>query len=337
MAYDPADLKLPGWLLSWLEKIIRIRLSVAPSWCMGLTRLGAVFLLLAAGVVGAAVYSGNNLLYLCGTMLIAFGMAAAGSAYLMLRYPPDLARIMPESIGAGAAFNLRQAMDWHPALGAMVDVTWEGEGVQACFDIRCTNENSLVIGQMPRLIRGMYAFNKQIFGTEAPIGLWRIERCRDESWLLAVLPEPIVWAGSGSAAGSGEQAKRGEGDVFSDLRAYVPGDMPTRIHWKKAIDGDWAVKRFTSSGSPLHDCLCVDLRAQPGLEFERLLGCVYSWMLNHPTLRLVLGQEIFELGEPAGWQAAIMALAAAQPEHAPPIESGGMLLSVINDEVRRAA
>jgi len=336
MAYDPADLKLPGWLLSWLEKIIRIRLPVRPGWRVGLTRLGAVFLFLSTGVVGAAVYSGNNLLYLCGAMLLAFGMAAAGSAYLMLRCPPDLARIMPDSIGAGAAFNLRQSMDWQPALGAVVDVVWEGELARISFDIRCTMENSLVIGQMPKLRRGMYTFSRQRFGTEAPIGLWRIERSRNEDWQLAVLPEPIAWMGAGAGFGAG-QPDGGEGDVFSDLRAYVPGDMPTRIHWKKAIDGDWAVKRFLSSGSPLNECLCVDLRAQPGPEFERLLGCAYGWMLNHPTLRLVLGQEIFELGEPAGWQAAVMTLAAAKPEHNPPIESSGMMLSVSHEEVRRAA
>ncbi|RMG81653.1 MAG: hypothetical protein D6712_15870, partial [Chloroflexi bacterium] len=74
MAYDPADLRLPPWLLRLFDALVRVRLPVGPKWRLGLTRPGVMYALALFGIWAAAFYSGNNLLYLCGSVLLAISL-----------------------------------------------------------------------------------------------------------------------------------------------------------------------------------------------------------------------------------------------------------------------
>ena len=334
MAYDPADLRLPRSLLALLDVLVRIRLPVWPGWHLGLARPGALHLASMSGVWAAALYSGNNLLYLCGAMLLALAVAGLFVAVRLLNHVPQLAALMPEFSESGATVALHQRLPSSFPYAACVDVTWRGAHT-ATATVRCSPDVSALIARLEKMPRGIYDFLEQRLSTEAPLGMWRLEHTRQETWQWVVLPRSVAWSGTGLESRSGGEAHR-EGDEWRDLRAYVRGDPLSRIHWRKAFQGDWSVKQFSDeSAIAQQQFLRADLRGPPGDAFERLLGRVYFWMQSCPEGTLALGSRMFELSDANQLKSAMLSLAAATPEASPPAGQGGVLLSI--EEGRRAA
>lgn len=343
MAYDPADLHLPAWLLRLLDAAVRIRLPLAPSWYIGFTRPGVLFMGALAGVWAAAVYSGNNLLYLCGAMLLSLLLVGVGTAMYLLRSVPTVARYMPEAMHAGSPRVLRESMDFSSSFVAMVDIAWqadapaEASAQAASLRLRCMRGEGLLTGILRGDRRGVFQLSRQILTTEAPLGMWRLQYQRREAWDAVVLPAQVPWQ-FGMEAGRAQQQTVKEGDEWRDLRAYVPGDVLARVHWRKVMHGgDWLVKRFAGGEQEqARDMLRVDLRLPAGLghpAFERLLGRASFWLDQrlaaepiHGTL--ILGRQRFDLDDTEQRQRGLRALAAAMPETLPPAGEGGMLLSL---------
>ncbi len=333
MAYDPADLRLPPLLLRLLDAIVRVRLPVWRGWRLGVTRPGALFVAALAGVWAAALYSGNNLLYLCGAMLLMLAVAGLAVAARLLTDMPYLAPVMPALGEAGTPSVVGCRLSHAFPFAACVEVRW-CDGVHAL--LRCTPEGSRLQAHAPAMPRGLYDLNAQELVTEAPLGLWRLMRRRNDAWQRAVLPAPVAWSDAAAYAGAQSSRPFREGDEWRDLRAYVRGDPPARIHWRKAVMGEWAVKRFSDGQAAAQTAILrVDLRGVPGDAFERLLGRVCFWMRSREAGRLVLGSREFDLADAAERRAAFCALAAARPESAPPAGHGGLLLAL--GEQRRAA
>jgi len=333
MAYDPADLRLPPLLLRLLDAIVRVHLPVWRGWRLGVTRPGALFVAALAGVWAAALYSGNNLLYLCGSMLLMLAVAGLVVAARLLARLPRLSSVMPVLGEAGTPSVVGCRLSYAFPFAACVKARWRG-GVHAV--LRCTPEESCLQAHAPAMPRGLYDLNEQELMTEAPLGLWRLMRRRNDAWQRIVLPVPVAWSGAVMAVGSLSSRPLREGDEWRDLRAYVRGDPPARIHWRKAVMGEWAVKRFGEGQAVAQTAfLRVDLRGAPGDAFECLLGRVCFWMRSREAGRLVLGSLEFDLADPAGRQAACRALATARPEATPPAGHGGLLLTL--GEQRRAA
>jgi len=334
MAYDPAELRLPRSLLFLFDFLIRIRLPVWPGWHIGTTRAGALYMAAMLGVWAAALYSGNNLLYLCGAMLLSLAAGALWHAVRLLNQVPRLAPFMPESGTAGTTAVLRQQLPLRFSSAACVDVSWQGEHPVMAV-IRYTPEGSFLAGRLPAMARGVFDYSAQRLGTEAPLGMWRLEYERQDAWRWAVLPVPVAWSGVGLELQRGEETHR-EGDEWRDLRAYVRGDPMSRIHWRKAFQGDWSVKRFGDGcATAQRKLLRVDLRGQAGGGFEQLLGKACFWMRSCPQGTLTLGRQTFDLSDAAQSGRAMLALADAVPETVPPAGEGGILLSM--EEHRRAA
>lgn len=348
MAYDPADLKLPWWLLRLFDRLVAIRLPLPGGWSIGPTRAGALFTGAWCGVWAAALYSGNNLLYLCAALFTVIGGRALIQAVGQLRLALALCtgrKRAPESLATSSAsttVTAGQTRCWQQRTGhRRRDAGWielcgdYGAGVREAIDCRLLPGEAELRGRIRAARRGLYRLRRWQAATEAPAGLFRIARTlparmRHE---LVVLPAALPWQADATAA-TGAGSSGGE-EEFHGLRPYLPGDPITRIHWRKAArSGRWASKQFSAvSTAPRPGArLRVDLRLPPERDpgaFEALLGRARYWMESTPGAEaIILGQQRFPLGTAGERQAALRALAAARPENQPPLPGSGPLLSL---------
>lgn len=339
MAYDPADLRLPPWLLRTLDALVDLRIPLGSNWSLGMTRPGIIYSGAWFGVWAAAFYSGNNLLYLCGAVLTAIMAAALIRAVRLLKQFPSIS--LPV-LQAGDVTVIRQPMPAAADAAAVVDLFWSNAGGEFSLSARCSASDSLLNGRLKPGRRGLFALDRLQLSTTAPLGLYVLSLKRDDGGEMAVLPSPLPWAAASRSSTSAEHQRHScfEGDEWSDLRDYMPGDPLSRIHWRKAT-GDarrWSVKRFQLPETPATERLLrVDLRLPAGsqeADFESLLGRAWFWIRQevHDRGRLVLGQEYFELSDERQYRQLLRALAAARPEHGPAAGSGGMLLSLAEGE-----
>jgi uncharacterized protein (DUF58 family) len=337
MAYDPAELRLPPWLLSLLNALIRLRLPVARNWRAGLTRPGILMMTAMLGVWAAATYSGNNLLYLCGAMLTSVTVAAIAQAVLLLKAFPDPGDALP-ILQAGETCVLRRKFTLNQSMAAAVELSWRNDSGSFRLLARCSAADSLLQGRLQPQRRGLFACRRLRLCTSAPLGLFIVEVIRDNGGDMAVLPAPLPWSAASAREGGGQRHRQclREGDEWRDLRRYVSGDPLSRIHWRKATGdaGAWTVKRFSAAEALEPQALLrVDLRLPPdktGAEFEQLLGRAWFWVKGRQRrgAQLLLGQTVFDLSDKRQYGQALKALAGASPETGPVAGSGGQLLSL---------
>ena len=336
MPYDPSDLRLPPWLLRLMDLVVRVELHLG-AWRLGLTRPGALFLATLLGVSAAAVYSGNNLLYLCAAMFMAIGAAGLLSGMRLLRRLPAISPLMPDHTLAGVGHTIREAVTVSYPFPAMVTIVWEGDDHDSIsLGLRLERGTAMLSGALLADRRGTRGLGHLTLQTSAPLGMWRLALVRDEAWDWLVAPAPVALQGGYAAA---RQLAEASGDEWRDLRAYAPGDLRSRIHWRKLPAGSadprqWLVKRF---GSPAHafeaPLLRVDMRLPEGaspLALDHLLGQAVSWLLQAPAghpdpRRIIVGAVECTVEDPGLWR--LLAEAAAQAE--PPAGQGGLLLSLV--------
>jgi len=337
VAYDPADLKLPRWLLRSLDTLVAIHIPLGFGWRVGFTRPGFIFFAALLGVWAAAFYSGNNLLYLCGAMMTAMTAAAITQATRLLNRFPDMGPLLP-LLQANSVTVLRKYTGLQEPASAVVGVEWHC--IEGCFSLlgRCEGDRVRLEGKMKPQSRGVYRCNKLLLSSDAPLGLFLLSLERRGSGDVVVMPEPVAWQPDGHNGNTLSGGQLNGGDEWLDLRGYVPGDPLSRVHWRKA-SGDireWKVKRFASEIERSHEKLLrVDLRMPAGASeaaFERLLARVWFWVLEQGSSgQLILGQDSFDLGDSAQSAALQRAVAAAHPESLPASGEGGLQLTVSDD------
>lgn len=338
MAYDPSDLRLPPWLLHLLDGLIAIRIPIGGFWHIGMTRAGTLMFFSLFGLWAAALYSGNNLLYLCGSMLSAIALTALWQGIQTLRHCPKFGDFLPDYIACEQPFILRQRIEYTRKTSALLHVAWANTEIQ--LHARLSADESLFMGQIYAHKRQYTKLEKQYLKTSAPLGLWEITRQRQDPALWVVLPKSIAWSASqyqSQNIGHHNLEPLYEGDEYHDLRAYAAGDSPSRIHWRKSTlePASWRIKHFSQqTQQPKEAHLCVDLRLPKHLTnsheqlaaFEALLARTWHWLQNQissnqsppASIHLNLGQQDFDCSKAQALQAAIHAIAAAKPEHLPP-------------------
>jgi len=339
MAYDPADLKLPAWLLGALNRLVGVRLPLAPGWRLGFTRPGIIFVTGLLGVWAAAFYSGNNLLYLCGAMLLSLMLAALLQGGSLLRQLP-----MPRMpmLQAGETRVLHQTMPLAAACSGVVTLVWAVGDESLQLSARCHGHELRWDARLRLDKRGLFDAHDMLLSSAAPLGLFVLCCRRSVAIEVVVLPVPVVWL---RVDGRGDETGSFSGDEWHDLRAYVAGDSPRRIHWRRAQGEShtWAVKRFGAADDTQATArLRVDLRLPPDMPagaFEQLIGQAWFWVKQHGEhcdlsamgrpVELFLGDRYFDLGDAAQYESALRVIAGAKPAQQPPSGSDGMLLSLI--------
>lgn len=337
MAYDPADLRLPPWLLRLLDWLVRLELPLPAGCRIGVTRPGALYVGALIGIWAAAFYSGNNLLYLCGAMLFALAAMALWQGWQLLKKLPDVASALPAYIEAGSRQILQGELPPSPVSGGFVELQWQGDGCVLNGQLRLADKGQLM-GYLHAGKRGEIRFGNQQLETAYPLGLWRIRLKRQERAKLLVMPKAVPWDES-----IGQLRRFEHGDEWHGLREYVPGDALSHVHWRKAgsAGDDWSVKRFDRADPhEQNGVLRVDLRLPGGYgeqHFEQLLGKAWYWLKQRrggkSAETLILGARLFDLEESRAMDAVLAALAGAVPEKNEPLGSGGIYLS-LNEEER---
>ncbi|MDX8388885.1 MAG: DUF58 domain-containing protein [Mariprofundaceae bacterium] len=338
MAYNPADLRLPTWLLALLAIWVRISLPFWPGWRISMSRPGVMFFSIFTGVWAAAFYSGNNLLYLCGSVLLVMALAAVIESIRLLHFVASLDLPLPDCGEVGQSLLIRRVLEGRHDFSAMVEMHRDGGGGSVDFDLRLEGGRVQLTGRLPALQRGLYCYAKTRLATTAPLGLWRLEWCRDaHTWELMILPESLAWSLSADSKGEEQGYVISAGDELYGLRPYVRGDAVSRVHWRKSLTDQWSVKLFATATEPqaVIKLLRVDLRAEPGEKFEQLLARCRFWIENgckqKESIDMVIGQQTFERvsskeGQGGSRHEALRALAMAMPEVLPPVGSGGIVL-----------
>jgi len=333
MAYDPADLRLPGWLLRFLDALIRLRLPLGPGLRIGMTRPGVLLTAAVLGIWMAAFYSGNNLLYLCGAMLTALAGAAVVRGLQLLRALPALTAFPFPRFEAGETGILRELLPHDDGMAAVLDVDLVCPGTQTEMQLRAESQQLTLQGRLKPERRGVLRAGQERISTAAPLGLYRLTLTRESAVQLVCMPTTVAWTDAGQFA-----RRLQEGDEWRDLRAYATGDPLGRVHWRKATmePKEWSVKRFARHESGEADeTLTVDLRLPGGMPesaFDILLGKAWFWLQTRYAGRLVIGRQHFDLGDPAARERAMLALAGADPGHHPPAYTGGLRLSLVEGD-----
>ena len=329
MAYDPADLRLPPWLLRFFDALVRLRLPLGTNWRIGMTRPGILLTAALVGIWLAAFYSGNNLLYLCGAMLTALAAAAVLRGIRLLRNLPSLDVFEVPVLEAGEAAVLRESQQRQSDTAAIVETEFRSSDMQLALQLRIEPAQTTLQGRLKPERRGVFVHGHEILSTTAPLGLYALSYARGSTASIVVMPKARAWVDAGQLSRTLQ-----EGDEWRDLRAYAAGDSLARVHWRKATmeARDWTVKRFARhERDEADDWLCVDLRLPDGMaaeRFEMLLGKAWFWLKSRRQGRIDIGRQSFDLAMPEARRQAIVALAAARPESMPPA-MGGIRLSLV--------
>lgn len=339
MAYDPSDLRLPHWLLRLMDWLVRIEIPLGRRWRLGMTRPGIMLTSVLMGLWAASFYSGNNLLYLCGAMLTALAIVAIWQGKSLLKSVPSLSVVMPQYTVASEKFLFREQLPGVQEARAWIELLWLSGEAAIEAQVRL-EEGTVVSGAMWSQRRGVFRLGGQKLSTSAPLGLWHLHYERDDPVSWMVLPRPVPWAAQ--LVGKGRRTTVLDGDELRDLRAYLPGDPLSRIHWRKAaVDPvQWKVKRFEEQDAGQSDeLLRVDLRLPQGEtseKFEELLGRAWYWIEGrwheHSRFQVIFGQAKFTVDGRDQLEGLIRAVVEASPETSPVSGSGGTLLSLMTSE-----
>jgi len=227
------------------------------------TGAGWIFLLIIMGVGFAALNTGNNLLYVVLSLLLAFLVLSGVLSESALR-GIEVRRTPPREILAGAEnpllIEIRNNQRRIPAFAVQVEDLGSpgspalqgveaprGKGVRRFHELGCVFALRIGPGATEARTyslapphRGDLDFHGVRVATRFPFGLFRKSRTIEipETTLvypaildLGPLPPPSP---SRNHAGSAT-TRRGEGSDVAGLRDYVVGDSMRRIHWGSSL------------------------------------------------------------------------------------------------------
>ena len=135
---------------------------------------------------------------------------------------------------------------------------------------------------VPTARRGPRALGRLTLSSDWPLGLWR-------AWSYVHVPlRGLVWPAPESDApplptggrgdGDGARASAASGDV-AGLRAYEPGDAPSRVAWKSAARGTGLrVRLFDDRGASAEVLLSLEATNAHGTEAR--LSRLVAWVLE---------------------------------------------------------
>ncbi len=236
--------------------------------------------LLAVALAGAAVNTGNNLLYLCLSLLLALGTVHSLSARRALRSVRIESRL-PEEAVRGEPFLAGLAVTGRfPLLPrAWVSARLEGLPAPLAWSVCVPGETGRGVASIRAVVsrRGVYDGLSLVGSTSYPLAVFESRLGRVPAGSLVVLPafrrlsRVRVGAGAGpriDAATPPSGRPGGSGGDLHSLREYAPPDDARRIEWRSsARAGRLMVREFERQMEPGLD-LVLDPEADGDAAFE---------------------------------------------------------------------
>jgi len=297
----------------------RLRIFFRPPRQLRPTRAGWMFLLINMGVGFAALNTGNNLLYLVLSLLLAFLTLSGILSEAALR-GIEVRRTLPDEIFAGLGnavrIEVRNRQRRVPAFAiAVEDRLAPPSEIEdpASDDWRLTKDRDIPIaGRVFALrispgevqsrryefepeARGSLTFHSVRVSTRFPFGLFlksRTIRAQGECLVyphIEAVHTPPVRHGDEGRESAVAQTRAG-GEDISGLREWTPGDPLRHVHWKSTL------RRQKLSGRSFdedrHAEIEVRLRTEgvvPGDAFEEQVSWAASEVVAHLSTGLRVG------------------------------------------------
>jgi len=318
----------------------RLRRGLRPPRTLRPTRAGWIFFALTLGVGLAALNTGNNLLYLVLSVVLAFLVLSGVLSESALR-GVRVRRRVPREVFAGqpapVALEIANQQRRVPAFALVVEDLEAGRGgrglgavVGRAFALRVppggteTRTYSLVAPRRGELVLGGFRVS-----TRFPFGLFS-KSMRLEA-LRCVLVYPGVDlrvrrppAGARRLEGEAQSTTRSEGSEVSGLREYVARHPHRRVHWRASLRRAELLVRETESPREARVVVQLDTRGHPGPDFEVAVSRAASQVVSCLDAGLQVGLRAGAAGFPPGHgprqRAALLAfLARVEPD---PAEAG---------------
>ena len=223
-------------LSDWLRRLWHPRRTIWP------TRDGWWTLFAAVGLGVAAVNTGNNLLYLLSSMLLALVVVSGILSEAVIRRL-RLAAVLPEEIHAGRPALLGATVTslkrWVPSYSITLEVLEGGRAVRFIYIPRIPAGDARLVtweATLPR--RGRHRLGGLRVTTRFPFGIFLKAgqpTLREEVLVFPALsPVSTHRLGQLSAGGAVAARRRGRGSDLHNLRDYRAGDDPRLVHWKSS-------------------------------------------------------------------------------------------------------
>jgi uncharacterized protein (DUF58 family) len=224
-------------LPDWVRRIWQPHRTIWP------TRDGWWSLFAAVGLGVAAVNTGNNLLYLLSSMLLALVVVSGILSEAVIRRL-RLAPALPEEIHAGEpaliGATVRSLKRWVPSYSITLEVHEAGGGSRRYIYLPRipAGDSRLVTWPMTLPRRGRHRLGGVRVTTRFPFGIFLKAgqvTLREEVLVYPALvpmsPQRLRELGGSGAAPT---RRRGRGTDLHNLRDYRAGDDPRLIHWKSS-------------------------------------------------------------------------------------------------------
>ena len=237
----------PGARRAQSRLLLRLRRWLRPPRTLRPTRAGWLFFALTLGVGFAAMNTGNNLLYMVLSLLLAFLVLSGVLSESALR-GLEVRRRLPREIFAEApapvALEVRNSQKRVPSFAIVVEDLVGPDLERAsvagrvfAFRVGAGARESRSYG-LRAGARGPLRFAGFRVSTRYPFGLFsksmRIEAGAETLVYPAVDPAPLRADGGDGDAGEADTAS-GDGAGVSGLRDWISGDPHRRVHWRASL------------------------------------------------------------------------------------------------------
>ncbi len=321
LAAASAALLLCGQALYWsarsMESFRRLR-GLRAVWRLPITTAGALFIGFTLVVGGAAVYSGNNLIYLTLSAMLA-ALLVSGLIARMTLAGLQLRLALPDRLFAGQTVRARVAIrngnSFATAHGVSLRPVRDPLGglvmEEAWFPTLRGGEELVASLKASFERRGTYREERVILATLFPFGLSERRRELHLSEDTIVYPDVTPTVRSDAIVDALEARSlgrsAGESQDLHRIRPALAQDGARYLHWKASArtGGLWVREYAREERRQVR--LAFDRRIEPGPERERLfeervaLCAAVLWKLSERSSRIALVSDEIELeAEPGG-------------------------------------
>ncbi len=227
----------------------RLRRSLRPPRSLKPTRAGWCFFALTLGVGFASLNTGNNLLYMVLSVLLAFLVLSGVFSEAALRHV-RVRRRLPREVFAGTPASIVYEVRNHkrrvPSYAIVVEdlagahLFQTEPAARAFFFLVPAGETVTRAARWTPDARGETHFAGFRIWTRFPFGLFVKATVVEQAQSIVVYPEPLAHlpvAKGNRCSDPGERAagQGGESAEAAGVREYAPGDSFRRVHWRHSL------------------------------------------------------------------------------------------------------